>query len=97
MLLIPWSRIEHDASASTGGGLSPRRKFMSAANSLRYLTRHGRVRDWLAFLICDLLAWPFLVILTAIMGRSVQQLVAKGRGLLRAFSGRPLTAADVES
>ena len=40
----------HDASASTGGGRNPRRKYMMGVNSVWFLRAHGRPVHWLRFL-----------------------------------------------
>jgi GT2 family glycosyltransferase len=97
VLYIPWAVVEHDASRSTGGGRSPVRKYMNAVNSVRFLRRHGRVRDWLGFVLCDLLAWPLLLLVTVVRLRSPRPVWAKGRGLVRGLLGHRLTASDVRS
>jgi hypothetical protein len=73
------------------------RKYMNAVNSVRFLRRHGSVRDWLGFVLCDLLAWPLLLLVTVVRLRSPRPVWAKGRGLVRGLLGHRLTASDVRS
>jgi GT2 family glycosyltransferase len=91
LLWLPWIRVVHEPSGSSGGGRSPLRKFMSAANTVRWLRAHGTLGLWLTFLLFDVLLYP----LTFLSGTPVRAALAKGRGLLVGLGGRPITAADV--
>ena len=96
VLYVPWSVITHDASRSTGGGVSPRRKFMSAVNSVRFLRRHGSAARWLAFWCCDVLALPLVLLAAVLRGRPAAPVLAKARGLWHGLRGHQLSARDVE-
>jgi hypothetical protein len=96
ILYVPWSTIVHAASASTGGGISPRRKYMTAVNTVRFLREHGTVSSWAAFVVCDLLAAPLVVVASVLRGRSPEPALAKARGLVRGMLGHRLTPAEVE-
>jgi GT2 family glycosyltransferase len=97
VLYIPWSVITHDASLSTGGGVSPRRKLMSAVNSVRFLRRHGTPGRWAAFVLCDVLALPLVLLATLLRGRSLRPVLAKARGVWLGLRGHQLSAKDVEA
>lgn len=91
LLWVPWLRVEHDASASSGGGRSPMRKYMTACNAARYLREHGTFRLWAAFVLFDLLGWP-LAMLTGTPPRAAW---AKARGAWAGLFGRRVTVQDV--
>jgi GT2 family glycosyltransferase len=90
LLWLPWVRVVHDASASSGGGRTPLRKYMMAANCVRYLRRHGSLRLWLAFLVFEVLGWPF-----AFLFSGVRAGTAKLRGIIDGLMGHQIVAADV--
>lgn len=91
VLWLPWVAVEHDASASSGGGRSPMRKFMTACNAARYLRRHGTLRLWLGFIVFDLLLWPAAIA----GGTSPRAAWAKARGAWGGLFGRRVTVQDV--
>ena len=85
----------HDASGSTGGGYSARRKYMLGLNTVLYLKRNGGPRAWFRFLVCDLLAWP-LVFVSAVPAGNAKSALAKALGLLHGILGRRVRAKTVE-
>jgi GT2 family glycosyltransferase len=89
---IPTVRVVHEASLSSGGGRTPMRKYMMAANSVHYLRRHGRATDWLAFVLFDLILWP----LSIVSGTGLRAALGKGRGLIAGIRGHKISVADVE-
>lgn len=91
LLWVPWLRVEHDASASSGGGRSPMRKFMTACNAARYLRQHGSPKLWAAFVLFDLLGWP----LAMLAGTPPRAAWAKARGAWAGLFGRRVTVEDV--
>lgn len=91
LLWLPWVAVEHDASASSGGGRSPMRKFMTACNAARWLRRHGTLRLWAGFVLFDLLLWPVAIL----AGTPPAAAWAKARGAWSGLFGRRVTAADV--
>ncbi len=91
ILWLPWVRVEHDASASSGGGRSPMRKYMTACNAARFLRAHGTPRLWLAFVIFDLLLGPAAVL----AGTPLPAAWAKTRGAWAGLFGRAVTVQDV--
>ncbi len=92
LVWLPWQRVVHEPSGSSGGGRSPLRKFMSAANTVRYLRQHGTLRLWLAFWCFDVLLSP----LAFLSGTPWRAVVAKARGLAVGLSGRPIDRSDVD-
>lgn len=89
---LPWVRVEHNPSRSSGGGRSPLRKYMMAVNTVRYLRNYGTLRTWFAFLLFECLLWP----LTFVSGTGARGALAKGRGLIAGICGRRVTVADVD-
>ena len=85
----------HHASLSTGGGYSARRKYMMAVNTVHFLRRRGTWSAKLRFLVCDLLSWPLLALVSPFMGRG-QSAWAKGLGMLHGLAGKRVTAKTVE-
>jgi GT2 family glycosyltransferase len=91
LIWLPWLRVVHAPSRASGGGVTPLRKYFCAANSVRWLRRHGDARLWLALLLFDLLLWPAAIA----GGGGLRGALAKLAGLWRGLRGRPLGAADV--
>lgn len=91
LIWLPWVRTTHLSSASSGGGRSAMRKYMTALNSVRYLKAHGTATQWCAFLVFDVLLWP----VTWIGGTGLAATLAKGRGILAGLLGRRVTVDDV--
>ena len=85
----------HDASASTGGGYSTRRKYMMGVNSIWFLRAHGTPARWFSFLLFDVLSLPFAFLFGLFVGEAKGP-VAKALGLLEGLSGRRVTAARIE-
>jgi len=91
LVWLPWVRVTHISSASSGGGRSTMRKYMSGLNSVRYLKAHGTPVQWCGFLLFDVLLWP----VTWMGGTGLQAMLAKGRGILAGLTGRRVSVADV--
>lgn len=91
VLWLPWVQVTHAGSQSSGGGRSPMRKFMMAANAVRYLRRHGTLPLWLAFVWWELLLWP----LTLVSGTGLRAGLAKLRGTLAGLFGHRVSVDDV--
>jgi GT2 family glycosyltransferase len=92
VIWLPWVSVTHDASRSSGGGRSPLRKYMQAANAVRYLRSHGTLGQWLGFLVLDGIAWPL-----ALFGRTgPRAALAKARGMLAGVFGHRVSARDVQ-
>lgn len=87
---LPWVQVVHDAGSSSGGARSPLRKFLMAANEVRFVRRHGTAAQWLGLLVWDVLLWPLS------FAGGVGCAIAKLRGLLRGLSSQPIRAAEVE-
>ncbi len=87
---LPWVRVVHAPSTASGGGVTPLRKYFCAANSVRYLRRHGTASLWLGLAVCDLGLWPLAFL------AHPRAALAKLAGLLRGLRGTPLGPADVE-
>ncbi len=90
LLWLPWVRVVHDASASSGGGRTPLRKYMMAANCVRYLRQHGSMRLWCAFVVFELCGWPFACLFSG-LGAGW----AKMMGVIDGLLGHQVEAADV--
>ena len=86
----------HDAHASTGGGYSPRRKYMMAVNTLWFLRRHGSARGWFGFVAFDVLPLPALVVLGVVNGRW-RGALAKALGTWHGLLGRRVEGHAIES
>lgn len=85
----------HAPSSATGGGYSPRRKWMMGLNSVRFLRRYGTGRAWARFVLFDVLTLPALVVLGLPSGRW-RGALAKGLGIAEGLLGRRVTAARLE-
>ncbi|MCH2103200.1 MAG: glycosyltransferase family 2 protein [Planctomycetes bacterium] len=86
----------HDASASTGGGKSPRRKYMMGLNSVWFLRAHGSPARWASFVLCDVLTLP-LSFLAGLFTGQLKSAIAKALGILSGLSGRRVTAEKIEA
>ncbi len=80
---------EHAPSSATGGGYSPRRKYLNGRNSWRFLQSHGSWRSWGALALFDVLTLPWVFVVGIPRGRWKGAL-AKGLGLLHGAIGRDL-------
>lgn len=86
---------EHTPSSATGGGYSPRRKYLNGFNSLRFLRSHPTAGRWLAFLCFDVLALPLVALAAAPRGR-LRGALAKGLGIAHGLLGRKLNPRYLE-
>jgi GT2 family glycosyltransferase len=86
--------VLHALSRSTGGGYSPRRKYMTGVNSVWFLRSHGRPLRWASFWLFDVLSLP-LVFLAALPSGRGKAVLAKGKGILDGLRGRRVTAAAI--
>jgi hypothetical protein len=85
---VPDAILEHAGAGSTGGGYSKARKYLTAHGSVIFLRRHGTCGLWIGFLVLDVLAWPALLLVSALRGRAAGAW-AKGRGMWDGMLGRP--------
>jgi N-acetylglucosaminyl-diphospho-decaprenol L-rhamnosyltransferase len=90
LVWLPWIRVTHDPSSSSGGGRSPLRKYMTAANTVRFLKQHFSLKLFAAFFLFDLLGLP-LAYLTGGWRAGWAKTVGIRDGLL----GHRITATDV--
>lgn len=92
LLWLPWVRVGHEASSSSGGGRSPLRKYLAARNAPRYLWQHFSWRLLGAWLLFDLLLLPLVLLRSG-----PRVFVAKARGTLHGLClpGRPADAASI--
>jgi GT2 family glycosyltransferase len=90
LLWLPWVRVGHDAGSSSGGSRSPLRKYLMAANSIRYLRRHFSLGLWIALFLFDCVGLPWTYVTD---GRRVGW--AKTLGILHGLRGRQITESDV--
>ena len=90
LLWLPWVRVVHDASSSSGRGRTPLRKYMTAVNSLSFLKGRFSLKLWVAFLFFDCLGLP----LAYLTGGS-RAGWAKTVGILDGLRGRRVSATDV--
>ena len=91
LIWLPWTRVTHLSSHSSGGGRSAMRKYMGGLNSVRYLRAHGTAVQWCAFVVFDVLLWP----LTVFGGTGPAAAWAKARGIAAGLLGRKVTVGDV--
>jgi len=92
LLAVPRARAWHALSASTGGGYSAGRKYMTAVNSVRFLRKHGTPAGWAALFVFDLLLWP-LAFVRAAPGGGAAGALAKLRGVIDGLRGVRVDAA----
>jgi hypothetical protein len=85
----------HTASGSTGGGYSPRRKYMIGVNTVWFLRRHGTPARWLSFALFDVLSLPVLLVVELLRGRA-RGVLAKAGGILDGLRGRRVRADALE-
>ncbi len=85
----PSSRVEHFSSSSSGGGYTALRKYLNAFGSRRLLEKHATVRQWVKFLLCDVLSLPLALGRGVLLGQT-RAALWKLRGLIDGFRGRPL-------
>lgn len=90
LICLPWVRVTHAAGSSSGGPRSPLRKYLMAANSLRFLRQQFSLKLWVAFFLFDCLGLP-LAYLTG--GWRVGW--AKTLGIVDGVRGRPIDASVV--
>ena len=98
-----WSQLcvgdvacEHAGSSATGGGYTPRRKYLNALGSWRFLRAHGTPARWLSFWLYDVLTLPLAFLVGLPRGRATGVL-AKGLGLVHGARGRVATAETLEA
>ena len=90
LVWLPWVRVVHDSSRSSGGGRSPLRKYMTAVNSLRFLRQHFSLKLLAAFFLFDCLGLPL-----AYLTGGWRAGWAKTVGILHGLWGHRITEADV--
>jgi GT2 family glycosyltransferase len=88
LLYVPEAILEHPGGGSSGGGYGPGRKYLTTHGAARFLRRHGTFALWSAFLIFDVLLWPFLYVSAACGGRGLAAR-AKAAGAIDGLFGRP--------
>jgi len=88
-LVVPRARAWHALSASTGGGYTAGRKYMTAVNSVRFLRRHGTLAGWAALFAFDLCLWPLAFVRAAFTDGAggAGAALAKLRGLIDGLRG----------
>lgn len=91
LLAVPRARAWHALSASTGGGYTAGRKYMTGVNSVRFLRQHGTPAGWAALFVFDLLLWPLALMRAAVKGGTAGA-VAKLRGVLDGLRGAQVDA-----
>ncbi len=87
-LFVPWSRVVHAPSLSTGGGVSPSRKYYTALNSVRFLRKWGTPRLWASFWVFDVLGLPAAFLAWVLKGEGPAPGLAKARGILDGLKGK---------
>jgi GT2 family glycosyltransferase len=92
LVAVPRARAWHALSASTGGGYSAGRKYMTGVNSVRFLRQHGTAAGWAALFVFDLLLWP-LALLRGLATGGTAGAVAKLRGVLAGLLGARVDAS----
>ena len=90
-LLVGQVAAYHAPSSATGGGYSARRKYMMGVNSVWFLRRWAGRREWLRFVLYDVLTLPPLLIVGLLRGRA-GGVCAKAWGIWDGLRGRRVTA-----
>ena len=92
--LVGEAAAHHATSSATGGGYNPRRKYMMGVNSIWFLRRHARAREWARFVVYDVLTLPFLWIAGLFRGRA-KAVVGKALGIFDGLRGKRVTSASL--
>ena len=95
LLYLPWVRVQHGGSISSGGGTTPLRKFLNGVNTPRLLWRARSPRLWLSFLIFDVVGLIPSILLHIGNRRRMAAQIAKGRGILLGLFGYRPGIVDV--
>ncbi len=85
----------HHPSSSTGGGYSPRRKYMQAVNSVRFLREYGDTRAWLRFWWFDVASLAPALAAGLVSGQA-KGVMAKAAGLWHGMNGGRVEAERLE-
>ncbi len=91
-VVVPAAVASHGLSASTGGGYSAGRKYMTAVNSVHFLRKHGSLAGWLGLLLFDIVLWPVAFLFGVARGHGVAAL-AKLKGVLDGLRGERVDAS----
>lgn len=86
----PRSVVVHEGSQASGGGYTELRKYLNALGSWELLRKHGTLRRWASFLVCDVLTLP-LALCYGLLRRRPGAALGKVRGMLDGFLGRSFT------
>ncbi|MFT4541647.1 MAG: GT2 family glycosyltransferase [Planctomycetota bacterium] len=89
-------RAWHAPSSSTGGGYSPRRKYMQGVNSVHFLRQYATWREWLRFVLFDIASLPLLLIIAPFQGR-VRGVLAKASGISTGLRGQWVKADELKA
>jgi GT2 family glycosyltransferase len=92
--LVGEAAAYHATSSATGGGYNPRRKYMMGVNSIWFLKRHARAREWARFVVYDVLTLPFLWLAGLFRGRA-KAVVGKALGIFDGLRGKRVTSASL--
>jgi len=83
--------VAHAPSSATGGGYSPRRKWMMGLNTVRFLRAHGSARAWLGWFVFDVLTLGPALLVGLFDGRW-RGVLAKALGTFEGLLGHRVTA-----
>ena len=97
LLYLPWASAEHVGSSSSGGGVSPLRKFLMGVNTPRFLKRLRSPRLWFSFVLFDMLGLLPAMLLHLAKPKSLRSDLAKARGIWKGLIGYDAGAKDVEA
>ncbi len=86
-LYVPWARVVHNPSLSTGGG-PEKRKYLTALNQVRFLKKHGGLRLWTLFFMFDVLGLPLSAFYWLFKGKGISPAIWKAKGLFHGIIGR---------
>jgi len=84
----------HAPSSTTGGDYNPRRKYMMGVNSVWFLKRHARAREWARFFVYDVLTLPVVWLAELFRGRA-KSVVGKALGIFDGLCGKRVTSASL--
>jgi GT2 family glycosyltransferase len=93
--LVGEAAAYHASSSATGGGYNPRRKYMMGVNSIWFLKRHARAREWARFVAFDVLTLPFLWLAGLFRGEG-KAVLGKALGIFDGLRGKRVTSASIE-
>jgi N-acetylglucosaminyl-diphospho-decaprenol L-rhamnosyltransferase len=96
LVCLPWFRVEHAAGSSSGGRVSPLRKYLMGRNAIVYLRQHGTARLWFAWIVFELFGAVLALALACVRNAPARRAaLAKIAGVRAGLRGAGVGGDDV--